>query len=632
MSVFSGGSFVDKIAQKFFELSVDLFCVADMQGHFKVVNPAWQKVLGWTSAELVGRKFYDFVVPEDNENTKNAAVSLQRGETVFSFENRYFHKNGDVRWLSWSSIAPSEDGLIYAVARDITELKRDYRLMAQAEKAAIIGGWEVDCIHQKIYWTAETHAIHETDPNFYRPSIDQALSFFSNKSKELMTESFVELMKVGKSYDIECDFISAKGTQKRVRAIGKAQFVSGVCTKVFGTFQDITVMHQMHLDILQNNERLEAVLDGAHLGSWNWYLKDNRVEFDRRWCEMLGLDHQNTPMELKTWDQLIHPEDREQIYKDIQDHVSGKTAFYENAHRLKHVDGSWVWILDKGKITDRDSDGAPVRFSGTHLNITQQKELELRLEQAQIQQLNATRLTLLGEMSSSIAHEINNPLTIISGYATTISHMIEKGDLDPVKIENAADRITQTSLRIAKIIRGLRAFARDGGGDPFVNFPVSNIVEDVLELGKERFRANGIQLIQPIVPNHLQLECRSVQISQVLLNLLNNSFDAVINMQDAWVKLEVEELDEWIQFAVSDSGKGIPDDLAHKIMRPFFTTKEIGQGTGLGLSISSGIVASHSGSLFLDQASPHTRFVFKIPKHQAVQKVPGTFCMAERQA
>ena len=623
---------MDKIAQKFFELSLDIFCVADKQGYLLNVNPAWERVLGWSASELVGKKFYDFVVPDDREITANAAQSLLKGEVVYSFENRYYHKSGDVRVLSWSSIATADDGLIYAVARDVTELKRDYQLMTQTEKAALIGGWEVDCLNKKIYWTNETHVIHETDPLTYRPSVESALSFFPETYKDLMTQSFVKLMETGEPYDIECDFISAKGHKKRVRAIGKATFANGICTKVYGTFQDITVLHRMHVDILQNNDRLEAILEGAHLGAWDWYLQDNRVVFDRRWCKMLGLVYENTPMELKTWDQLIHPEDREQAYQDVRDHIEGKTEFYENTHRLKHANGSWVWILDKGRITAWDSSGQPIRFSGTHLNVTKQKELEEQLELARIQQVESTRLTLLGEMSSSIAHEINNPLTIISGYATTISHMIEKGDLSVEKLGNAADRITQTSLRIAKIIRGLRAFAREGGNDPFVSHSVSIIIEDVLELGRERFRVNGIELIQPIVPAHLQVECRSVQISQALLNLLNNAFDAVVNTQDAWVQLEVEDLGDWVQFAVMDSGKGIPADIAQKMMRPFFTTKDVGKGTGLGLSISSGIIANHNGSLFLDQSSQQTRFVIKIPKYQTVQKVPGTFCMAERQA
>ena len=623
---------MDKIAQKFFELSVDLFCVADSQGYFKNVNSAWERVLGWRPEELIGKKFYDFIVPEDVATTHQAAQSLLNGQTIYQFENRYRHKSGEYRLLSWSSVATSEDGFIYAVARDITDIKRDYQLMTQTEKAALIGGWEVDCIGQKIYWTNQTHEIHETDPLTYRPSVDQALSFFPEKYKELMKNSFVRLVATGESYDIECDFISAKGNLKRVRAIGKAEFSQGVCTKVFGTFQDITLIHKMHQDILQNNDRLEAILEGARLGSWDWYVQDNRVVFDRRWCEMLGLVYEETPMELKTWDELIHPDDREKVYQDVRDHVEGKTEFYENTHRLKHANGNWVWILDKGRVTARDDIGRPLRFSGTHLNVTKQKELEEQLELAHIQQVESTRLTLLGEMSSSIAHEINNPLTIISGYATTISHMIEKGDLSSEKLGNAADRITQTSLRIAKIIRGLRAFARDGGSDPFVSHPVSTIVEDVFELGRERFRVNGIKLIQPLVPAQLQVECRTVQISQTLLNLLNNAFDAVVNTQDAWVQLEVEDLGEWVQFAVMDSGSGIPADIAQKMMRPFFTTKEVGKGTGLGLSISSGIIANHNGSLFLDQNSQHTRFIIKIPKRQAVQKVPGTFCMAERQA
>ena len=111
--------------------------------------------------------------------------------------------------------------------------------------------------------------------------------------------------------------------------------------------------------------------------------------------------------------------------------------------------------------------------------------------------------------------------------------------------------------------------------------------------------------------------------SQVLLNLLFNARDAVRDLKDKWVRLEVMNLSDFVEFSVTDSGTGISNAVRERIMQPFFTTKDVGQGTGLGLSISRGIVEAHGGRLYYDEKSQHTRFVFVIPKHRDVVKNVG---------
>lgn len=117
-------------------------------------------------------------------------------------------------------------------------------------------------------------------------------------------------------------------------------------------------------------DRLSLALDGASLGIWDWDLRDDSVQFDRRWCEMIGLDHATTPMQLETWRARVHPDDLEACYRDIRAHVEGRTERYENVHRMRHANGSWVYILDRGRISGRDQFGRPIRFTGTHFDVT----------------------------------------------------------------------------------------------------------------------------------------------------------------------------------------------------------------------------------------------------------------------
>lgn len=122
------------------------------------------------------------------------------------------------------------------------------------------------------------------------------------------------------------------------------------------------------LSTRQLADRLDLALEGAALGIWDWDLRDNSVQFDRRWCEMLGLKHDEIVMELATWSSRVHPDDIAGCYGDIQAYLAGKTEFYENIHRMRHVDGHWVYILDRGRASGWDEAGEAIRFTGTHFD------------------------------------------------------------------------------------------------------------------------------------------------------------------------------------------------------------------------------------------------------------------------
>lgn len=248
-------------------------------------------------------------------------------------------------------------------------------------------------------------------------------------------------------------------------------------------------------------------------------------------------------------------------------------------------------------------------------DILRQRELE----QARTNSIASARMAALGEMASGIAHEINNPLTVIYGNNRQVYMRVKSGDFDKDFVLSRLTKVENTVERIKKIVKGLRTFARDGENDPFIATPLKSIIDDTLELCLQRFQNHNVGLRIGGFSAELSIECRATQLSQVLLNLLNNGRDAVEKTPNSWVSIDVKDLGEVVEIAVSDSGSGIPEDIAEKIMNPFFTTKDVGSGTGLGLSISKGIIENHHGRLFLDRASANTRFVVHVPKLQSAK-------------
>ena len=238
-------------------------------------------------------------------------------------------------------------------------------------------------------------------------------------------------------------------------------------------------------------------------------------------------------------------------------------------------------------------------------------DLTVRREQEQLL-ANASKLSALGEMAGGIAHEINNPLSIIMGKAKVLSDMAATNILTPEKLIADVAKIEATAKRISAIVNGLRTLSRTADRDPIEPISISNLIHETLELCQHRFR-NHDTLLSVTPFSDTILNCRPAQIVQILVNLLNNSFDSVQERQEKWVRIDVTSDATVMEIAVTDSGDGIAPEILEKLMQPFFSTKPKGKGTGLGLSISRRIAEQHGGTLEYDPASPKTRFVIHLP-------------------
>lgn len=248
-------------------------------------------------------------------------------------------------------------------------------------------------------------------------------------------------------------------------------------------------------------------------------------------------------------------------------------------------------------------------------DITDRKLMERQIQDERARQVAGSRLASLGEMAGGVAHEINNPLAIISGYTGRLTDIINAEPFLRERAQEIVQRVEATATRIGTIIKGLRAISRDGGFDPKETTLVETVIHETMGLCSEKFRHAGIVVEMNLEPG-LTAYCRQVQIAQVVLNLLTNAFYAVSKHPNAKIKIVSRTVGEFAEIAVIDSGIGVDEELRERIFEPFFTTKPVGMGTGLGLSIAASIVREHGGELFLDPTSPATRFVMRLPSRK----------------
>lgn len=242
-------------------------------------------------------------------------------------------------------------------------------------------------------------------------------------------------------------------------------------------------------------------------------------------------------------------------------------------------------------------------------------EQERKIEMQQAAAITSAKMAALGEMAGGIAHEINNPLTIIHTNAKIMERMIEKGIDDQDIFLKSSNSIIKTIGRIGNIINGLKNVSRDVSTEKRAPVVFRNVLQDTISLCEEKFKYHEVKILcdldKPIFGT--VINCFQVQLSQVFLNLFNNSFDAIVNLPEKWIQIEATKDNHWLIIDFIDSGKGIPDEIVNKIFQPFFTTKDIGKGTGLGLSLIYGIIKNHDGDIEYREHSGNTSFRIRLP-------------------
>ena len=246
--------------------------------------------------------------------------------------------------------------------------------------------------------------------------------------------------------------------------------------------------------------------------------------------------------------------------------------------------------------------------------IVEREENQKTILEQHAKSITSGKLAALGEMAGGIAHEINNPLAIISGLANKLKILHAKNRLEENTIPDVANELFTTVKRIKNIVDALRTYSREDSSVNVKENSVQDMIQSALNLCTEKIKSLGIRInLNLDDEKEMFIRCNEIQVGQVLMNLINNSIDEIKNHNDPWINIELKEDQEFIYIYVTDSGEGIPKDIREKIMQPFFTTKDVGSGTGIGLSLSQGIIKKHGGELLYNEDSPNTQFVIKLP-------------------
>ncbi len=415
----------------------------------------------------------------------------------------------------------------------------------------------------------------------------------------------------------------------------------------------------------KNHINFDLAIKGSDDGLWDWNIETNEMFFSTRWKQMLGYAEHEITNHCQEWEQRVHPDDLDQVKVNIYNYLQGNISEYTKEYRLRHKDGSYLWILSRG-ILLRDVHGTPYQMAGSHSDITNRKLAESalhkseaslkektlnlkntlrKLQQTQAQLIQTEKMSSLGQLVAGIAHEINNPVSFIHGnvnhaleYITNIIDLLnlyrhhhsqshleidqksQEIDLEFILIDlpKLLKSMQVGTDRITKIVHSLRNFSRL---DEAEHKPVDihEGLENTILILQYKLKGKTGDLNVEIIKEYDELplvECFAGQLNQVFINILSNAIDALPKTAiNPTIRIKTELVGDRVVIAITDNGMGITPDIQKRLFDPFFTTKPVGQGTGLGLAISYQIIVEkHKGTLqCFSELGKGTEFRIEIP-------------------
>jgi diguanylate cyclase (GGDEF)-like protein/PAS domain S-box-containing protein len=363
---------------------------------------------------------------------------------------------------------------------DVKQLERLSKLLEESQHIAKLGGWELDVRTGELFWTDETYRIHDTSPDEFNPTVDAGLSYFLPESREILSLALDQAINNGENYDLELQTFTTKGRKIDVRTTCRVTQLNGKTIKLTGIFQDISDRKQIESKLAKSEERLALAIKGSQDGLWDWDLLNDTVYFSPRWKSMLGYEEHEIQDSFLEWQKLLHPDDLESALSKVEYFINNKSDKYESEFRMQHKGGHYIYILSRAFAVE-GSDGKITRFVGTHVDITERKKAEEKLN------YQSSHDALTGLVNRREFERRMDQL-LIDAKENSQSHALCYMDLDQFKVVNdtcghiAGDEmLKQISMVLHKVVRNSDTLARLGG-DEFGILLANCSLDDALRL------------------------------------------------------------------------------------------------------------------------------------------------------
>jgi len=550
--------------------------------------------------------FEELIHPEDREFLLRATQAARAGGRP-DIEFRIVRPSGEVRIVhsqgAMTRDVPGQPRLWFGTVQDITErkraeeeLRRSQFYHSEGQRLAHMGSWAFNPAGVFDYWSEELFRIYGLDPQKGAPTLEQYLATVHLQDRDFMAETIKRMHAERSGCDVKKRIVRPGGELRYIRCVGIPVVEGEVLKGFLGTAMDITEQELLTQELERGQAHLAEAQKLTHTGSWAWRLADRKtVHLSEEWYRIYGFDPAG---EATTWEEYferVHPEDRLQWKGTIERAIVEK-ADYDQEFRILLPNGMVKWIHTVGHPVLSGA-GDLEQFVGSSTDITERKSTEQereKLRQLEADLAHTNRVSTLGEMAASLAHEIKQP---IAAAITSANSCIEWLAHDPPNLDRAraaAARIDKYGNRAAEIIDRIRSFYRKSLPQREL-VDVNGTIQEMLTLLKGEANRYSVAMRAELTADMPKIMVDRVQLQQVFMNLMLNAIEA---MKESGGVLTVKSQlrDGQLQFSVSDTGVGLPTEGVDQMFSVFFTTKP--QGSGMGLAISRSIVESHGGRLW----------------------------------
>jgi len=514
-----------------------------------------------------------------------------------------------------------KDLLVAQAQREVESLKELSARMEEAQAIARVGSFRFELRTQELHWSKELYNIFDVDPSVSGSELYETyISRVHPDDLDHLNATVAESLASGEGYNLQHRIVTRSGQVRHMNCSGIInKDDKGAIVSISGTAQDVTIS-------VARENRLKSLIDfnAVILASTKFAIITTDVDFTITGINeeaerilgysVLEIVGRASPLLLHDPNELRDA--AKALSREVGRSVQPDTELFKVlAAELPRSEREWTFIGKAGTRTPvrltvcelRDKAGGLYGYMGIARDMTEEIAMQAELEHQRAQALHSAKLASLGEMSAGIAHEINNPLTVMVGAVDLLIQHEKPREAQLLML----NKIKAAGGRIIRIVRALRTFARQGEHDPKGPVSLLTLVEGTLDFCSQRFAVEGIELDVRVAPE-LRLFCRELEISQVLVNLLNNAFDATLLVRGKKVTLDATVAGDKVEIRVTNSGE-IPPEVCERLFQPFFTTKEVGKGTGLGLNISRRIAQEHGGTLSFTQGSGQVCFKLTLP-------------------
>ncbi len=615
----------------------------------------WTTYTGIPESQLLGWAWMEALHPDDRGRTRQFWTESVAGRQPYDVEYRIRRSDGTYGWfktrgtpirdtdsriVKWfgtctdiSDRKRAEQALMdheleLSQARDLLEIKvmertkelrRSEAYLEEAQKLSKTGSFGWDLSSGEIYWSDETYRILGYGREI-RPGLEAVLQRTHPEDRGRAQQVIDRASRDARDFDLEHRLLMPDGSVKHVRVVGHLlETGQPGRAELVGAITDITERKRAETALRQTEAYLEEAQRLTHTGSWAWNVaRRENVHWSQEHYRLFGLDPQSDSPSFEAAYQRIHPEDRA-TFNEVVERAIRERSDFEVDFRAVLPDGSTKYLHSVGHPVF-SATGELVEFVGTGMDITERRRAEKereRLRQVQADLAHINRATTMGELTASLAHEINQPIAAAVTDARTCLRWLAREQPDLAEARESAARMVKAVTRASDIISRLRQLFKKGTPQTSV-VDVSEVIQEMVILLRVEASRYSVSIQTELSADSPRVMADRVQLQQVLMNLMLNGIEGMHDTKSG-AQLTIRSLrgeGGQLLISVSDTGVGLPPEQADQIFNAFFSTKA--QGTGMGLSISRSIIESHGGRLWATSNSGRgATFNFTLPAAEA---------------